>query len=123
MVSVDDFDVSPGAKLTVLGSGFVSPRAILGSRWPSSLPDEAGMWADTNLNPPKGLTTRSPAEVGDAVVHAIETNRAVVNVAPLGLRVGAVAGRAAPTAVVRFAPRLGVNELTDAMAAALRHKR
>jgi len=84
---------------------------------------EAGMWADTNLNPPKGLTTRLPAEVGDAVVHAIETNRAVVNVAPLGLRVGAVAGRAAPTAVVRFAPRLGVNELTDAMAAALRHKR
>jgi len=84
---------------------------------------EAGMWADTNLDPPTGLTTRSPAQVGDAVVHAIETNRAEVSVAPLGLRVAAVVGRAAPTAVVRFAPRLGAYELTDAMAAAPRHKR
>lgn len=34
------------AKLTVLASGFVSPRSILGSAWPAAVPDEVGMWAE-----------------------------------------------------------------------------
>jgi len=84
---------------------------------------DAGMWAETGLPPPKGMPTRSPADVGAAVVRAVETNRAEVMVAPLALRVAAVLGRSAPASVVRLAPRLGAYELTDAMAKALRHKR
>lgn len=30
----------------VLSSGFVSPRSIMGAQWGSSLPDEAGVWAE-----------------------------------------------------------------------------
>lgn len=33
------------ARLTVQDSGFVSPRDLLGGAWPSSMPNEAGMWA------------------------------------------------------------------------------
>jgi short-subunit dehydrogenase len=84
---------------------------------------DSGMWADTGLTPPKGLGTRSPTQVGEAVVRAIEHNLAQVTVAPIGLRVGAVLGRAMPTVFVRLAPRLGAREVTDAMADALRHKR
>ena len=84
---------------------------------------DAGMWADTQLALPVGLSTRSPAEVGEAVVRAIEHNRAEVMVAPLALRLGAVFGRSSPATVARLAPRFGSTKLTDAMAQALRHKR
>jgi short-subunit dehydrogenase len=84
---------------------------------------DAGMWADTQLALPVGLSTRSPAEVGEAVVRAIEHNRAEVMVAPLSLRLGAVFGRSSPATVARLAPRFGANKVTDAMARALRHKR
>ena len=84
---------------------------------------DAGMWADTGLAPPKGLRTRSPADVGAAVIRVIEKNRAQVSVAPLALRVGAIFGRTAPGAFVRLARQLGASEVTDAMAKALRHKR
>jgi uncharacterized protein len=84
---------------------------------------DAGMWAETSLPPPKGMPTRSPADVGAAVVRAVEANRAEVMVAPVALRAAAVFGRAAPASVVKLAPRFGVYELTDAMAQALQHKR
>lgn len=84
---------------------------------------DAGMWADTGLAAPMGLGTRSPADVGAAVVHAIEQNSAEATVASLALRVAARFGQVAPAAIVRIAPRLGAYELTDAMAEALRHKR
>jgi endonuclease/exonuclease/phosphatase family metal-dependent hydrolase len=32
--------------LTMLDSGFISPKAIMGSAWPSTLTNEAGMWAE-----------------------------------------------------------------------------
>lgn len=81
------------------------------------------MWAETGLPPPKGLGTRSPAEVGAAVVRAVEENRAQVSVASVGLRIGASLGRAAPGMFARLAPRLGSSEVTAAMADALRPKR
>jgi len=83
----------------------------------------AGMWADTKLDPPRGLKTKSPGQVGSAVVQAVERDRAEINIAPVALRLGAVFGRAVPTLFARIAPRLGASEFTDAMADALRHKR
>lgn len=49
----------------------------------------AGMFADSGAKAPAGLGTSSPAEVGDAVVTAIERNRPEVEVAPLLQRLGA----------------------------------
>lgn len=98
---------------TGVGVSVVSPGPIR----------DAGMWADTGLAPPKGLRTRSPEQVGDAVVRAIEEDRAEITVASLGLRLGALFARAAPGAFARLAPRMGASEVTRAMAEALRHKR
>jgi hypothetical protein len=33
------------AQLEVLDSGFISPRTLMGTAWPASMTDEAGMWA------------------------------------------------------------------------------
>ena len=84
---------------------------------------QAGMWAETGLSLPFGLPTRSPAQVGAAVVAAIETNRAQVAVAPYALRLGATLARTIPATSARVAPRLGARRLTEAMANALRDKR
>jgi short-subunit dehydrogenase len=50
---------------------------------------EAGMFAKSGVKAPAGLGTSSPREVGEAVVEAIERNRAEVQVAPLLQRLGA----------------------------------
>ena len=84
---------------------------------------DAGMWADTGLSAPGGLGTRPPADVGAAVVSAIEGDRAQVVVGPWPLRAGALLARAAPGVFARVAPRLGASKVTGAMAEALRHKR
>jgi endonuclease/exonuclease/phosphatase family metal-dependent hydrolase len=33
-------------RVTLVDSGFISPRAIMGSQWPDSYTDEAGVWAE-----------------------------------------------------------------------------
>jgi endonuclease/exonuclease/phosphatase family metal-dependent hydrolase len=33
-------------RVTLIDSGFISPRAIMGSQWPDSYTDEAGVWAE-----------------------------------------------------------------------------
>jgi hypothetical protein len=81
------------------------------------------MWADTGLATPMALSTRCPAQVAAAVVTAIERNKAEVTVGPIALRIGAVLGRATPSAFSRLAARMGASEVTEAMADALRHKR
>lgn len=47
------------AALTVEQSGFVSPRRLMGSAWPSSLSDEAGMWARFRTVEADGSTGRA----------------------------------------------------------------
>ena len=49
---------------------------------------EAGMFANTGAKLPPGVGTRTPQDVAAAVIRAIEHNRAELDVAPLGLRVG-----------------------------------
>jgi uncharacterized protein len=84
---------------------------------------DAGMWADTGLAAPMGLRTKSPADVGAAVVRVIERDRAEAAVAAVPLRIAARLAQVAPALFLRIAPRLGAYEVTDAMADALRHKR
>jgi short-subunit dehydrogenase len=69
-----------------IGCSVVSPSFVRGD----------GMFADTGLSLPLGMATVTPKQVTDAVVRAIETNRAEIVVAPLSLRVGAVLGAMVP---------------------------
>jgi hypothetical protein len=54
------------------------------------------MFAKSGAKPPPGLGTSSPAQVGADVIRAIERNQGEINVAPLGVRLGATIGALAP---------------------------
>ena len=65
-----------GVEVTVVFPGFVS---------------DAGMFADSGVALPRWVGTRTPDQVAAAVVKGIEEGRAEMDVAPLGLRAGALA--------------------------------
>jgi short-subunit dehydrogenase len=76
----------------------------------------AGMFAEANVALPRGVGTRSPEEVAAAVVRVIETNRAELDVAPLGLRVGAVFSGLAPGLAGTLSRRMGSDKIAADMA-------
>lgn len=57
---------------------------------------DAGMFADAGMNPPLGMGTSTPEEVGDAVVRAVEADKAEIVVAPPQQRVMAAFGSTFP---------------------------
>jgi short-subunit dehydrogenase len=102
-------DVEPrGIGVSVVFPGFVS---------------EAGLFADSGVKLPRWVGTRTPAQVADAVVGAIERDRAEVDVAPLGIRIGTRVAGLAPVTVARVQRRLGSERIADALADAQRDKR
>jgi short-subunit dehydrogenase len=84
---------------------------------------EAGMFADADVKLPFGVGTRSPQDVANAVIRAIQGNRAEVDVAPLGLRLGAVLGGVAPAFAASAARRMGAHEIASNMARGQSDKR
>jgi short-subunit dehydrogenase len=70
-----------GVGVTVVMPGFVG---------------EAGLFADAGVKLPPGVGMPSPAAVAGALIAAVERNRAEVDVAPVGLRVGAKIAGVAP---------------------------
>jgi short-subunit dehydrogenase len=97
-----------GVGVTVVFPGFIS---------------DAGMLADSGVRLPRWVGTRPPDAVASAVVRGIETERAEIDVAPLSLRVGALAGSIAPGTFARLQRRLGSAELSEAIAKGQRPKR
>jgi short-subunit dehydrogenase len=83
---------------------------------------EAGMFHDAGVKLPPGVGTRSPGEVADAVVRAIERNKGNVDVAPVSLRLGSAIAGLAPELASTFARRTG-GDLASGMDAAQREKR
>lgn len=84
---------------------------------------DAGMWADTGLDLPQGVGSRSPEQVAAAVMKGIDTNKAEIDVAPFGLRFGGWVWPLAPELVSRVTRATGGKKLADAMAEAQRPKR
>ena len=78
---------------------------------------EAGMFHDAGIELPRGVGTRSPQDVAGAVVRAVERNRAEVDVAPLGLRVGASFASVAPGLAGEVSRRLGSDRIAVDLAA------
>jgi short-subunit dehydrogenase len=83
----------------------------------------AGLFAETGVELPRGVGTRTPEQVAAAVVSGIERGRAEVDVAPLGLRLGVLAWSFAPTTVERLQRRLGSAPIADSIAKGQRSKR
>jgi short-subunit dehydrogenase len=84
---------------------------------------EAGMFADSGAKLPPGVGTRSPQDVADAVLSAIERNRGEVDVAPMALRLGTVFGSIAPESAARVTRRIGGDDVIKQLAAGQLDKR
>jgi uncharacterized protein len=97
-----------GVGITVVFPGFIS---------------DAGMLADSGVRLPRWVGTRTPEQVAEAVIRGIERERAEIDVAPLSLRLGALAGSLAPATFARIQRRLGSAELSNAIARGQRAKR
>jgi short-subunit dehydrogenase len=102
-------DVEPlGIGVTVVFPGFVS---------------EAGFFAESGVKLPRWVGTRTPDQVAAAVVRGIERERAEVDVAPLGLRLGTRISELVPVTAARVQRRLGSERIADELADAQRDKR
>jgi short-subunit dehydrogenase len=97
-----------GVGVTVVFPGFIS---------------DAGMLADSGVQLPRWVGTRTSDQVASAVVRGIEQCRGEIDVAPLSLRAGALAGAVAPATFARIQRRLGSGRLSDAIAEGQRPKR
>lgn len=84
---------------------------------------DAGMFADTGAQLPRGVKTRSPEQVADAVVNAIESNKGEVDVAPLGLRLGATFTGIAPELSMKISRRMGADAVAQSLGEAQVDKR
>jgi uncharacterized protein len=83
---------------------------------------ESGMFANTGAKLPPGVGTRSPQDVAAAVIRAIQDNRAEIDVAPLGLRVGSALASVAPGPAGWVSSKLGSAKIAADMDAGHRRR-
>jgi short-subunit dehydrogenase len=83
---------------------------------------DAGMWASAEVDLPRFVRLRNPTHVGQAVVRAIERNRAEIGVADLPMRFFSAVAAAAPRPVSALNRRLGAEEFADAAGASEGHR-
>ncbi len=84
---------------------------------------DAGMFAEAGITLPPGIGTRTPQDVADAVVRAIEHNRGELDVAPFPLRASTVFASLAPELAGSVARKIGSEDITRKMEAGQRDKR
>jgi NAD(P)-dependent dehydrogenase (short-subunit alcohol dehydrogenase family) len=84
---------------------------------------DAGMYADAGVPLPAGVGTKTPQQVAAAVIRAVERNRAEIDVAPLGLRLGAAFAQLAPGLAATVTRLAGSDRLAAEFSAAQIDKR
>jgi short-subunit dehydrogenase len=84
---------------------------------------DAGMFAEAGVELPRGVGTRTPEQVADAVISAIERDRAEVAVAPVGLRLGAGFANLAPELAASVTRKIGGGRVAASLAEGQRDKR
>ena len=84
---------------------------------------DAGLYAESGAKLPLGVGTRSPREVGDAVVRAIERDLPEVQVSSFALRAGALLWSLAPDLASAISRRMGSGEIARTYERALAAKR
>lgn len=77
---------------------------------------DAGMFADAKVTLPRGVGTRTPEQVAEAVLRAIEKDRTELEVAPLPLRMGATLASVAPAFAAAVSRRLGSDKVAADLA-------
>jgi short-subunit dehydrogenase len=84
---------------------------------------DAGMFADSKVELPRGVGSNTPADVAAAVIKGIEKNKAEIDVAPLAVKVSGRFAGVAPTVVGAAQRRLGAAELSEKMSRGQADKR
>jgi short-subunit dehydrogenase len=84
---------------------------------------DAGMFHESGTKLPFFAGTKTPEEVARAVVEAIERDRAEIDVAPFGLRVGAALAGLAPGPVLALQRRLGADKVSSQLETGQANKR
>jgi short-subunit dehydrogenase len=84
---------------------------------------DAGMFADAGVELPRGVGTKTPEHVADAVIRSVERNRGELEVAPIGLRVSAGFAGLAPELAAKAARKLGGGKVAAELAANQTDKR
>jgi uncharacterized protein len=84
---------------------------------------DAGLFADSGVELPRGVGTRTPEEVANAVLRGIEEGNPEIDVAPLGLRAAALVSGVAPNLTAHVQRRLGSTAIADAIAEGQADKR
>jgi short-subunit dehydrogenase len=84
---------------------------------------DAGMFADSGAKLPPGVGTRTPEQVAEAVIRAVERDRAELTVAPFGLRIGADIASVAPGVSAAFQRIAGGARVARAISAGQAGKR
>jgi short-subunit dehydrogenase len=74
---------------------------------------DAGMFADAGVKLPFGVGTKSPEEVAEATLQAIEHDRGEIDVAPVGLKLGSLFGGVAPGLSATVTRRLGGDKVAE----------
>jgi uncharacterized protein len=77
---------------------------------------DVGMFADSGVKLPPGTGTKTSGEVAAAVIRAIETNRAEVDVASAALRAGAAFASLAPQLAASASRLAGSDRISDEFA-------
>lgn len=72
---------------------------------------DAGMFSDSAIKLPRGMSTTTAGAVTDAVIRAIVRNRGETDVASLPMRLGADAANLAPATAARVGRLIGADEL------------
>jgi len=83
----------------------------------------AGMFAEAGVKLPRGVGTRSPADVGAAVVRAVERDLCEVDVAAFEQRLGGWLANLFPEFVATIQRAAGGHAVAELIAAGQRHKR
>jgi uncharacterized protein len=84
---------------------------------------DAGMFAESGVGLPGYVGTSSPDDVADAVVVAIEHDRGELDVAPLGMKLGARFAAVAPAVSARLQRRLGSEKIAAELGSGQADKR
>jgi short-subunit dehydrogenase len=84
---------------------------------------DAGMFHESGARLPSYIGTKTPEDVGRAIVSAIERDRSEVDVAPLALRLGTAFAGLAPEVSAKVQRKLGADELASQFERGQRDKR
>jgi uncharacterized protein len=120
--------VYSATKFAIRGFGYSLSEELRGTGvgvttvYPGFIRD-AGMFHESGTKLPRGIGTRTPADVAGAVVEGIERNRAEIDVAPFSLSSGAKMFGVSPPVMSRITRLLGADRVSEQLETGQQDKR